>query len=270
MRMTRITLFCSLLIALQGCHLFSSKNNKGDQITAVAAGKYLLADSLYKADPELDLDEDAFVLSDSANVYMVDDSTHIFRKVGIFHESDSIRVHVPMGRFMPFMNVYYSTAWHEKPAYIYGTDLGRKAWTDFDGDGRADQILYGYTDYDTSSFADVIGQHPMWLRFISAAGQRYELHDTGYSEININEVTDTSTIRFSKPTKVYYIDAGYPACGYAQYDIIIAFRNGKMHILHKDITSMDSGQGDFYEVGETIVIAEARGSRIIVERIKKA
>jgi membrane-bound serine protease (ClpP class) len=29
-------------------------------------------------------------------------------------------------------------------------------------------------------------------------------------------------------------------------------------------------RGDFYEVGEAIVIAEARGSRIIVERIKKA
>jgi hypothetical protein len=270
---TSMILILSVLIfAMQGCHLFSSKSTttapSGDHITAP-----LYADSMMKG---FDLETSVvFILPDSTAMYIRDSAGH-FKRFATLHLNDSLSVKNGYG--MPFENAFYSVLWHGQSGYVWGTAICHKTWTDFDGDGRRDQILYGYTDYDTSSFEDAQSAHPMWLRFLSATGQQYELHDSGYSDISISELSDPrqrfdqdpndrSAIHFSRPTKVYYTDAGYPACGYGQYRLLIVFRDGKPQIIHRHSTFNDSGQGNYYEVNLPTVNNHRTDTILLVQKL---
>ena len=269
---TMILILSVLIFAMQGCHLFSSKSTtsipSSDSIIAP-----LNADSMMK---DYGIETiGAFILPDSTNMYIRDSTGH-FMKFTTLHLNDTLEVKNGLG--MPFENAFYSVIWHGQKGYVWGTALCHKIWTDFDGDGRMDQILYGYTDYDTTSFADAQGVHPMWLRFLSATGQRFELHDSGYSDINVSELsdprerydqnrTDSSDLHFSKPTKVYYTDAGYPACGYGQYRLLVVFRDGKPQIIHRHSTFNDSGQGNYYEVNLPTVNNHRTDTILLIQKL---
>ena len=241
MIVSRFPFFISLILLVQGCGLFSNKN-KPSSVYDTVRGNYVFADSFRFTDTEIRM---AYILSDSAPVYLLD-SSHRLVRAGILHFSDSIQVTTGIG--MPYMNEYYTIGWHGQKAYIYGTDLGhRQTDYDYDGDGRNDQILYGYTDYDTSSVSDVIDLHPLWFRFISATGQRYELHDSGYSDVWFDELIDSSGLLFSKPTKVFKAVSGYQACSYPSFTKLIAISDGKPQIIHRHISNTDSGYGNYYD-----------------------
>ena len=247
MRLSYCTVIIGLMVVLAGCSLFSKKQAPGgpsqnwnrpmDTVT-----KYILADNLAG---ENVMAIPVCILADSSNIYLRD-STGKMIKTGVLYLGDTLSV--ANSALMPFMNIFYSFQWHGRAAYVYGTNLGYKNTdVDFDGDGRTDTIIYGYTDYDTSSREEVWGKHPLCVRFQSSTGAKHELSDTGYSEIVVQEFNDSNATRFSKPTKILDISSGYPACGYPQFHLMVAFRDGKMAIVDRYESNMDSGYGNYFE-----------------------
>jgi hypothetical protein len=267
-----ILILSVLILAMQGCHLFSSKSGttvpSGDSIAVP-----LYADSMMTGyDIETSV---VFILPDSTTMYIRDSAGH-FKRFATLSLNDSLSVKNGYG--MPFENAFYSIIWHGQNGYVWGTALCHKTLTDFDGDGRIDQILSGYMNYDTSSVADAQEVHPMWLRFLSATGQQYEVQDSGYSDIHVSNLsdvesrydqnrTDSSDLHFSKPTTIFYTDAGYPACGYGQYRLIIVFRDGKPQIIHRHSTFNDSGQGNYYEVNLPTINNHRTDTILLVQKL---
>lgn len=267
-----ILILSVLIFAAQGCHLFSSKSTTAQPSSGLITAP-LCADSMMTG---YDLETSTmYILADSAILYTRDNAGH-FKGIATLYLNDSLKANNGIG--MPFENAFYSVVWHGQSGYIWGTALGHKFWTDFDADGHMDQVLCGYMNYDTSSFADAQTPHSMWLRFLSSTGQQYELHDTGYSDIYINDLSDfnfrydqnrvdSSNMHFSKPTKVFYIGAGYPACGYVQYRLLVVFRDGKLQIIHRHSTFNDSGQGNYYEVNLPTINNHRTDTILLVQKL---
>jgi|GEM_PF-4804500 len=239
-----------LLIILPGCHSKSTTTSAATETIVRPAHALIFIDSLlrpdndpYHAQPEF---QTAFILSDSAQLYVRDTAGNM-SPIATLHMRDSISIRT-IGD-MPYMNAWYAATWHGKTAYVWGNDLAvLNSDLDFDGDGRTDEIMYGYTDYDTTSHADEIGRHPLWMRFISATGHRYELHDTGYSTLWFQEVADSSETRFTRPTRVLEISAGYQACSYPAYRMLVVTRDGKPEIVSRYVSNIDSGIGTYYDI----------------------
>ncbi|MCW3128176.1 MAG: hypothetical protein JWO03_3834 [Bacteroidetes bacterium] len=140
-----------------------------------------------------------------------------------------------------FSNKFYAISYHGRQGYMRGTSLGLALESDFDNDGRQDLILYGYSHYQKDTFEEN-PENPLSVKFISSAGLVSEVHDTASSNLSLTEV---GHVRLSKTVHVYELNAGYEACGYPQYHFIIAFGNGKAEIIHRKVTSIDSGYGDY-------------------------
>lgn len=229
------------LAVMSGCGLFSKKQNAVQQ-QDLHLSNVILADSFLKEENAKTL---ACIMSDSAAIY-IPDSSKSFIKAGCLYMGDTLSV--TNAALRPFMNMYYTLQWHGHNAYVLGTNLGFKTTgIDFDGDGRMDEIICGYPGFDTTSQGESTPLTPMWIRLISATGEKYEVHDSGTSDIMVEEIKDSSVLGFSKPTKILDISSGYPACGYNQYSTLIAFRDGRPAVIRRFITDMDGGYGNFYE-----------------------
>jgi hypothetical protein len=235
----KLTLVLAILIglSLSSCHNTSKSVESTD-----IENKYGFADSILR-----DLTtQELFVISDSAKLYTWNDSTHRLHPLATLHLGDSISIlHGPL---FQLYSLYYSTQWNGKKVYVLGSDLGAVYESDFDGDGKTDKVYYGYTAYKYDTIEEN-GQrlYPYRLRFVSSAGAVTEIQDSGYSEMGLDEMID-STAHFSKPTKVYMIHAGYPACGYEQFSSLLVFAGGKPEVIHRSHSATDSGFGDFYEI----------------------
>jgi len=233
----------NIFLLLCACH-----NSSSNEATASSKlNPVILADEVNAARRGTVMENElAYILSDTTVIYEMD-SARILRPVAVLHMGE------PLGVFNngdPFMNMYYSASWHAKEVYVWGTDLGQKSYdVDIDFDNRPDTILYGYTNYDTSSIENYGARvYPLLLRFITSKGARYDIVDKGYSEVGIQEITDSNTVRFSHPTKLLTVSAGYPACAFLQYNMLLIATGGKAKVVHHFLTNMDSGYGNFYDI----------------------
>ncbi|MBS1623307.1 MAG: hypothetical protein JST83_04770 [Bacteroidetes bacterium] len=145
------------------------------------------------------------------------------------------------GRY--FTHQFYPVSWQGRLGYMRGTSLGYGLQSDFDNDGRPDLILYGYERYVRDTLTEV-PVNPLLVRFVSAAGALADLRDTVASDMDLTEV---GHVRLSDHVHVYELNAGYPACGYPQWHLILAYGNGKAEVIHRSVTSTDSGYGDYCE-----------------------
>jgi hypothetical protein len=235
----------ALILVLPSCGLFQKKQQiVTSETVPERITKYTLIDSFNKDRFEK---VSVCILTDSASVYEMDNGGALV-KIGVMYLGDTLSVSTPQD--FHFWNLYYRTIWHGRKAFIYGTQLGQLTTDiDFDGDNKPDKIIYGFSDYDTSQ-ASGSGLHPYWVRFISATGNKSEVRDSGYAEMDIEEMKDDSaTLLFTAPTKIFRIGSGYPACGYMWYYDLIAFTANGPALVRRYDSSMDSGQGYDWIVG---------------------
>ncbi|MBS1617252.1 MAG: hypothetical protein JST76_01955 [Bacteroidetes bacterium] len=142
-----------------------------------------------------------------------------------------------------FTDKFYPVSWQGREGYIRGTSLGYGLHSDFDNDGATDLVLYGYSSYLRDTLTEV-PVNPLMVRFVSAKGNISTLYDTVASDLDVTEVAH---VRLSDHVHVYELSAGYPACGYPQWHLILAYGHGKAERIHRVVTSTDSGYGDYCE-----------------------
>lgn len=182
----------------------------------------------------------AYVMDTLAPFYILKDGQlHLDTVVGLAQQVQVTKD--AFGRF--FTEQFYPAVWQGRNGYIKGTSLGYGLHSDFDNDGKSDLILYGYERYERDTLTEVPA-NPLMVRFVSATGAVNTLRDTAASDLSMNEVDH---VRLSDHVHVYELNAGYPACGYPQWHLILAYGNGKAERIHRAVTSTDSGYGDYCE-----------------------
>jgi hypothetical protein len=189
--------------------------------------------ALQKSDSAL-----AIIFNTPCVFYGYNDSSQKLTALDTLIIGDSLEVYSDRFSYAP---IYYPAVYKGTKGYINGLGLGYKTEADFDGDGKTDRILYGYTYIDTLS--DEVALYPITVNFLSANGQQYTLQDSGYSEMDM-EVEDGA--HFSSPTKCFILSTGYPACAYRQYHTLMAFSHNKPEVLNHSVSAMDGEYGDYY------------------------
>lgn len=232
-------LACVLLLFMGSC--------TGDH-SPLGAAKYTFTDSIAvdsltlwmaKADGDKQTDT-AYVMDTVAPLYVLRDGKLYLDTVVSLAQYLEV---TKDGFERYFTEKFYPVSWQGREGYIRGTSLGYGLHSDFDNDGAADLVLYGYSSYLRDTLTEV-PVNPLMVRFVSAKGSISTLYDTVASDLDVTEVDH---VRLSDHVHVYELSAGYPACGYPQWHLILAYGNGKAERIHRVVTSTDSGYGDYCE-----------------------
>lgn len=226
-----------LALLLMGCHSRQGDQHNYHFADTVQVDSLTLWTAREAADKQTDT---VYVMDTVAPFYILKDGTlHLDTVVAMAQ-----LVEVTKDGFARFFtDQFYPVSWQGRTGYIRGTSLGYGLRSDFDNDGKGDLILYGYDRYERDTLTEVPA-NPLMIRFVSASGVISTLHDTAASDLNMTEVEH---VRLSDHVHVYELNAGYPACGYPQWHLILAYGNGKAERIHRAVTSTDSGYGDYCE-----------------------
>ncbi len=228
-----------ILLLLTGCR--SKNDGDGQPLYHFAESVQVDSLTLWTARDAADKQTDtAYVMDTVAPFYILKDDALVLDTVVPMAQCVAVTKDA-FGRF--FTDRFYPVSWQGRTGYIRGTSLGYGLHSDFDNDGKEDLILYGYERYERDTLTEVPA-NPLMVRFVSATGAVNTLRDTAASDLNMNEVDH---VRLSDHVHVYELNAGYPACGYPQWHLILAYGNGKAERIHRAVTSTDSGYGDYCE-----------------------
>lgn len=225
------------VLLLAGCQ--SRHDSTGERSYHFADSIQVDSLTLWAARSETDRETDtAFVMDTVAPLYIMrDGQLHLDTVVPLAQ-----MVLVTKDGFEHyFTEKFYPVSWQGRQGYLRGTSLGYGLRSDFDNDGKSDLVVYGYDSYARDTLTEV-PVNPLLVRFVSAAGIVSTLHDTAASDLSMTEVQH---VRLSGHVHVYELNAGYPACGYPQWHLILACGNGKVERIHRSVTSTDSGYGDY-------------------------
>ena len=180
-----------------------------------------------------------YVFDSACPFYTLSDS--MLKQQNTLSIGDSVKLYG--GNIFDFDGRFYPAMYKGTKGYIKGLGLGRKEEFDFDGDGKMDRILFGFSHFSNDTIKE-ISVDPITINFLSATGKQYTLKDSGFSSIYFDFY---DSLRFHQPTKCMVLHSGYEACSYPQFHALIVVSNGKPEIVQRAKTMSDSGYGSYIE-----------------------
>jgi hypothetical protein len=177
----------------------------------------------------------SFEGSDTQLAFIPADETLVYKdtsgnKLGILNIGDSILVQCNPTEYC---GVFYD-GWYrahvkvngeEQLVFVKANQLARGDYSDLDGNGKKELLIYGYTAHHQDSFSN-----PVFVKGIENGKEIYSQQFTAYNDLFIDVLGPKGFPGLS----FLRIDYGLEACDYPHSAIFFYFKDGHLHKLLED------------------------------------